>query len=254
MDIDRKLRLCGAWWHADDVDTAVDCLRDSLAAHGLEAALPEARLRAETEAAEVISDEDEALLRRHQLGIVAVHANLELARRGDERRFRSFGEPLQDESDEPAWILVTPAQHAEMLAFAGPPLAAEMPYDRARSVEELPSIVLQQPVPLSELHPTDAHRQANQAFRRGDFAEVIRLSPVAKRDGQHGLLAQLLHLEALQKLGRLDEARAELITLADEWLTASYTVWDTQWQKLAAFYTALALPTDERLAKLKARC
>jgi|GEM_PF-3261631 len=246
------VRLVEAWWHADDCDTAIETLRHGLGKHGLEAALPSELLRERTRSATVNNDEDEADLRRHQIGIVAVHANLELERRGDVRRFRSFGVALRDETDEPAWILVTPVEHTELLAIGGPPSALEIPYDDARSIDDLPQIVLQQPVRLEDLDDDRAQLLSNTAFRTGNYAEVVRLAPVAMSQGGHGLLAQLQYLDALRRLGRIEDARAAWIRIADAWLSATYTVWDTQWKKLAALHDELGL-SDARLGQVKSR-
>ncbi|MBX3247495.1 MAG: hypothetical protein KF901_09965 [Myxococcales bacterium] len=256
MRVDQP-RLVESWWHGTDAETAIECLRAALEEHGLADALPEEEIRASAETEWTgegpSSWRDEEQLRRHQLGIVAVHVNAELERRGDPRRFRSFGVPLRDEPTEPVWLLVTPEEHAELLAIGGPPCRIEAPYDQTRSVAELPPIVLQSQLDLDELDPSTAHRLAKAAFDDERFEDVLVLIPLAVQDGDHGLLAQLLRIDTLRALGRTDEARAAWNETADEWLEGQRRVWDTQWDRLAALHEDLGMGPDDRIERVRAR-
>ncbi|MEO6775306.1 MAG: hypothetical protein ABI467_20250, partial [Kofleriaceae bacterium] len=75
----------GGWWHAADTETAAEELAESVTGLGLEP-LPIERL---AEILAAIGDQfDEEELRRHQIGLAARHANIQLARLGRPERVR----------------------------------------------------------------------------------------------------------------------------------------------------------------------
>ncbi len=117
-----------------------------------------------------------------------------------------------------------------------------------------PSLQIGAPVELA-LPPHVAHRRARQAFDARRFDEVLALVPCAVRDGDHGLLAELLHIDTLRRMGRAEDARALFASTADEWLGGKRRqIWDTQWKKLAELGKALNLTmNDPRLARIAQR-
>ena len=247
-----------SWWHAGDIDTALDMLREALAVHDLGQALPEARIRADHDsamAAQPRAKEDlEALQRHHQIGVAAVAANELLARRGDSRRFRAFDRAIADESDEPAWLLVTPEEHAKLRAKTGALDPVDAIYDAARSVAELAAI--EWPfgeISAEKLAPHEARARADAALREQRYADALKLWPIAVRDGQHGILAELDWIETLRRAGDREAARARWRMTADSWLAGARPVWDTQWQRLEELYTKLALDEPERFARVRAK-
>ena len=247
-------RFIRSWWHGTDIESALECLSTALATHSLVEALPTELLQRLTAAAGIRTEEDEQAVRRHQIGITAVHANLELARRGDDRRLRSFGVELRDEEGEPAWFLVTPTEHATLLAIGGAPSELEAAYDTATDASQLPATLPPTaPAALEELGVARAQQLADAAFKRGNNAEVVRLAPIATQGGHHGLLAQLQTIHALWRLNRRDDARAMWATVAVEWLSNRVTVWDSQWKELVKLHTKLGLPEDEQVIEARAR-
>lgn len=236
------------WWHADDLESATEVLVDSLAKLGV-SGFPAERFAAWTEEAEPRYD-DEDDLRRHQAGFAAVHANERLARAGDPRRVRALGRVLEWESDEPAWLVLTPEEHAALVAIAGPPRALEQIYDGA---ERLDAVQPPQPVPLDpeELSPQEARARAEAAFREGHHQEALRFLRVFER-GESDLLGELLRLDILRCAGREDEARAVWGATVDRWLGGGVRVWETQWRRLVELHAKLGLPESERLVRARA--
>jgi hypothetical protein len=239
----RELAL--GWWHAADLDSALQTLNDRMGQLGL------TPLDAETFAARhaLISetiDEEEAQ-RRHQLGFAAVHANAQLS---DGRTFVCLGHELATESDEPTWALLSAEEHSRLAPLGSAPDDLEAGYSGARV---LPTAVARPEVHIERMAPHDAHLHANGAFRDGRYAEALEYLPRAALDGSHGLLAELMHIEALQRLDRHDEATALWGRTADDWLSDRRRVWDTQWKRLLELHGILGLPEgDPRLGRIRA--
>lgn len=236
------------WWHAGDIDSATETLVESLAELGV-SEFPAERFAAWSQAADPLFDDEEDM-RRHQMGFAAVVANEALARGGDPRRVRALGRVLEWESDEPAWLVLTPEEHAALVAIAGPPRALERIYD---GIEALDAVQPPQPAPVDveELLPGEARERAEAAFREGRYEEALRFLRVFARD-KVDLLGALLRLDILRCAGQEDEARAVWAATADLWLGGGIRVWDTQWRRLIELHAKLGLPEDERLGRAKA--
>ncbi len=235
--------LTDAWWHASDLECAHEIVEERLEALGVDLPRWSDFDERHDEVARRVEDEDQQ--RRHQLGFVAVHAN---ARMQDGRRFYCLGAALLREAGEPLWALLSEEEHRQLLALAGPPGALEAPYSGATSLPAEIRPVLD----LALMPPFVARRRADEAFARGDYLEALQLMPKAIDDGDHGVLAQLLRLETLRRLGRREEARALWSSVADEWLRGDRRAWDTQWRRLLELHRRLALPGDDaRLAEIK---
>jgi hypothetical protein len=242
--------LVAAWWHAGDVESACEALSFDLARHGLGPFPPEL-LETWNEELQARS-EDEDHVRRHQLGRAAVWANAELARRGDERRFRLFGREFEEERAEPPWLLVTPEEHASLIEGSGALARLDVVYDGVMAIADFPPVV-DHGIEIEELAPFEARRLANEAIRQGKLEEALRFLPLASEDGDHGVLAELDWIDVLRQLGRRDEARVMWIERAEQWLGGARMVWDTQWKRLAELHIKLKLPEDSRIADIRAR-
>lgn len=109
------------------------------------------------------------------------------------------------------------------------------------------------PEQLPEMRPHEANRLANEAFHAGDFERVLALMPVARADGDHGLLAELLHIDTLRRMGRTEPARELFWATADAWLAGERRqVWNTQWRRLAKLGTKLRVDSrDPRLTRIR---
>jgi len=241
--------LSDAWWHGADIETTLDVLRESLASHGLGDALPEARLRAD-HADELDVDED--VLREHQLAVTAVAANERLAERGDVRRFRCFDRTLAVEKGDPAWLLVTPEEHARLRAETGALHPRDAIYDAARTLADVPAID-RTPVSVETLAPWEARSRAAAALAEQRYSDALRLWPIAVRDGDHGLLAELDWIETLRRAGDREAAIARWQLTADRWLSGERAVWDTQWTRLLKLHSTLKLDDADRRARIEAR-
>lgn len=251
------------WWHADDLETSLELLREGLASHGLAGALPEAALQSDharlwedyeacPRVGRVPQDLVEALARRRQIAVVAVYANRELGVRGDERRFRCFGSGLVWERGEPPWLLVTESEHRELLRIGGPPARFEAPYDAVSSPEAIPARC-DFTLDASELAPFEARRFADEAMRDNRPADALAFFPRAVLDGDHGLLAELHWIDALRRLGRRDEAKTRWTLTAEDWLSGKRRVWDTQWFELDKLGKKLDLGESEIGARIRAK-
>jgi hypothetical protein len=117
----RELAL--GWWHAHDLESALETLGDRMAQLDLPPLDAEAFVERHTRIAEKVDDEEAQ--RRHQLGFAAVHANARLA---DGRRFVCLGPELASESDEPAWALLSPEEHRRLATQGSPIDALEAAY------------------------------------------------------------------------------------------------------------------------------
>jgi hypothetical protein len=236
------------WWHAGDIASATEVLVESLAKLGVPG-FPAERFAVWTEEAAPQFDDEEDM-RRHQAGFAAAYANEALARAGDPRRVRALGRVLEWESEEPAWLVLTPEEHAALVTIAGPPRALERIYD---GVEMLDAVRPPQPAPIApeELSPREARGHAEAAFREGHHEEALRFLRVFER-GEVDLLGELLRLDILRCAGREDEARAVWGATADRWLGGSIRVWDTQWRRLVELHAKLGLRESERLARANA--
>ncbi|NUP13328.1 MAG: hypothetical protein HOW73_45400 [Polyangiaceae bacterium] len=104
MKLLKARRFPGGWWHAGDVESAIDGLRASLEELGLEEDGVEEALAS---GSSDVGDEDEDELRRHQIGWVVRVTNAKLEARSDPRRLYAFDErTCGAETDEPAWMLL----------------------------------------------------------------------------------------------------------------------------------------------------
>ena len=244
--------LTSIFWHPDDLDTAAEALVESLGDHGLAQAFDDAAFRARAALVEA-AVQDEGQEREHQIGHAAVLANAALRASGDARRFRAFGARLRWESDEPAWLLVAPDEHARLRKYGGPLGGVERLYDGLESVDDLPRPARVEP-DVAAMAPHQAHLQAKAAFNAGRYAEVVALMPRATLDGDHGVLAELLHIDALRRLNKREEARSLWGRTADAWLAGERRVWDTQWRRLRELGRKLTLDeADPRLAEIDRR-
>jgi len=236
----RLRELVRAWWHGDDVETALGELRVALDEVGLDdVALPEALVRRRT--AE-LADADEEIARWHQIGIVAVTANTALRARGSERRVAALGRAARWETDEPAWVLVeSAAELARLRAEYGAPEGLEAAYDAAASPDEVPAD-FQAAV---DENPYLAVLKAQAAARAGRWAEALALAEVGLADGSHGIIAEVVRIEALVALDRLDDARAAWEASATAWLAGRRAAFDTQWAALARLHDRTGRPADE---------
>lgn len=244
------LIFVNAWWHGDDVDSAVQSLREALTRHDLGELFPEDLIAARTRLLSTEVSDDEEQVRRHQIGLTATHVNEQLRKRGDSRRFRALGKCLEWESDEPVWLRVTPEEHAALLAIAGPPSALEAVYDAAESIADLPDTLPDDPAPPSK---SEALSRARTAMAAQRYEEALAMAEIAAGGGSHGLLGDLIRIDALHHLGRRDDAHATWTRTADEWLSGIYRVWDTQWQTLVSLHGKLGMAECPQVAEARKR-
>jgi hypothetical protein len=239
-----------AWWHADDLDAVEEVLAASLATHGIEP-LPGAKLEAATEALEEKGiDEDD--IRRHQIGLAARHANRGLERAGRSERVRAFDEKNSGESDEPLWLWVSPEEHAALLPLLGSPEGLEAELDDPSRSD--PVAAARPPRgPAIPKMPYLALGLAQAELVAGRFETALAAALVGSRDHGHGMLAELIRIEALIGLGRREEAARVWGEIADGWLKGARQIWDTQWAKLAALHQQLGLPEGAVIDEVRAR-
>lgn len=109
------------------------------------------------------------------------------------------------------------------------------------------------PEETEALRPFEARRLADEAAAAQRLEDALALIPIAVRDGAHGLLAELLHIDVLRRLGRAAEARAQLWRTADAWLGGERDqVWNTQWRRLLELAKKLKLDlADPRLVRAR---
>lgn len=226
------MQLIDQWWHAGDLVGAYGIIADRAAELGVGVPAEAAFVERHRLVEQVTDDEEEQ--RRHQLGLLAVH----LYAAGV--HFHCYNAAAAWETGEPPWLHVDPAEHARLLALGDPPLLEAAYNDRG----ELPALA-RLPIDVSLMNPSEAHRRASTAFAAGDNAAALAYVEHAKQDGDHGLLAELLHIDILRRLNRRDEARARWTALAGDWLRGARRVWSSQWLKLAKLHGALKLPPDD---------
>jgi hypothetical protein len=233
--------LADQWWHAGDLDEAYAWAVRRLGEVGVAPPSEEAFVARHAFIAEHVEDEEEQ--RRHQLGFVAAHANARL----EGSRFHCLGMDLSWEAEEPPWVLLTDEEHRRVAGLSGPTPALEASYGAG----ELPSPGAAAPSELP-VSPTRARMKAQEAFAKGDYATALRYLPQAANDGDHGLLARLMHIDTLRRVQRHDDARTLWSQTAEEWLTGTRRVWDTQWRELLALHKVLKMPADDpRLARIR---
>ena len=121
-----------AWWHAFDIETAIYELQRSFSVLGLPPAdFPALLIRARTAEFE---DDEEEVVRRHQIGILACAANMVFLREAAPQRIVALGESARWELDEPAWVIVDNEETGlALLAQHGPAPQLEAAYGAARS-------------------------------------------------------------------------------------------------------------------------
>jgi hypothetical protein len=232
--------LATDWWHANDLEAAYEWAARRLGELCIDPPDRDAfEARHELVAAHV-RDEEEA--RRHQLGFVAVHANAGL---DDRQRFYCLGMSASWETGEPPWILATEPEYAALRELTGAPPALEADY--ATNVLPAPARY-----PLDVATP-DADLKSREAFDRGDYALTLAYLAHVSKSGDHGLLAQLLHIETLRRMNRRDDATALWLTTADEWMRGERRVWASQWKRLRELHGKLRVSDDDgRIAAIRA--
>lgn len=244
-------RFIGGWWHANDLESAAESLGHDLAALALPG-VPVASL----EAALAIPDEDDA--RRHQIGIAARHANAALARLGRSERVRAFregaawSEAEDDETDEPLWLIVDPAEHARLLIEIGPPDDLERDYDDPVAHPD----PLTRPArvgPRLPKHPAELELFAHEQIRAQNYPVAIEAIDRLFAAGQRGVLIELMWISTLRSAGRHDDAVAAWHATARSWLAGEQQVWRSQWVTLEKLHAALTLPADSQLALIRER-
>lgn len=240
------------WWHAADTATAAEELAEYVTALGLEP-LPIERL---AEVLAAIGDQfDEEELRRHQIGLAARHANIQLARLGRPERVRAFGE-LSDGEDEPDWFVVTPEEHAQLLTERGPPDDPERAYDEV-SGPATPWTALENAAPKLPRRIGDLFLFAKTQIREQRYdlavAALERLLASNYR-ASDVVLVELAHISALRMAGRHGEAVTAWTQIADRWLAGERDVWRSQWLSLEKLHRELRLPDeDPRVVAVRAR-
>lgn len=233
------------WWDADDLEAARDWASMQLPKLGIDAPSREEFAKRHSFVEQEVDDPEDQ--RRHQLGFVATWAN---ARLGGWRRFYCTGLSLSTSDDMPPWYLLTEEEYARIRDVTGDPPLLEAEYSGRDSA---PSEVVPM-IDIANIRPMDAHEKAKVAFAGARYEEVLRYMPKAVDDGSHGLLAQLMHVDALMKLNRTADARAVWSAIADEWISGKRIVWDTQWRRLLEQHRALGLPAeDPRIAIIESK-
>lgn len=242
--------LTKAWWHAHDVVEACIQMNESLADHHLAARFDPMAL--DQWMAPLFDVVDEEQLRRHQLGVLALEANRALEAQDCDDRFRCFHRTLAWEADEPPWLRVDPDEHATLITlFGGPrPGGIEAAYDGVMRIEDVSTEIGDDPAPLFPPHAVNA---AREALRERRFDEALAAAEIGVLDSSHGVLAELVKIDALLHLTRTEEARAAWKATAERWLRGERTVWDTQWAELARLHGALGLSDDDLSLRVKAQ-
>jgi hypothetical protein len=242
----------GGWWHAADTALAYEQLADYLGALELEP-LPLAELQMLiASVGDGALDEDE--LRRHQIGTAARHANQQLAQLGRPERVRAFGE-RDTGDDEPAWFVVTPDDHARLLAEHGPPGDPERAYDDADAPRPRPAFAAPSsrlPRRVGELFAFAEREIAAQRYAVAIAALERLLATGYAADDV--VLVELAHISALRSAGRHADAVAAWTSTADRWLAGERKVWRSQWVTLEKLHRKLRLPDgDPRLVAVRER-
>lgn len=235
------------WWHAASIEDAIESIELDLQAIGIATPVPRDALAS---AVDLLSSSglDEEDQRRHQIGIVARFANLELAGAHRLERVRPYG-AVEDPDDEPTWLVVTSAQHAEALLEYGAPQGIEAQYD---DPDRYPDPVVTAAPPSEPRIPRAlALGIAQQAMRDGDLVTALRAAEIAVAEtSDHSLLAELIRIEALYRLGRHDDAERAWTATATSWL-AGRRVWASQWRSLATLHSELGMPDDALIASVR---
>lgn len=242
--------LTTEWWHGDDPEQVIDAMNACLEKHELDVRVDEAHV-VECTKRLLETMEDEEQVRRHQIGLLALEANGALEALGSAARFRCFDPSLAWETDEPAWLLVEPAERALLAGiFGGPkPDGIEAAYDGVSRLEDAPHQAEDSdPAPLSTGHAVNA---ARDALREGRFNEALAAADIGVDDPSHGILAELVRINALMHMNRRDEAQAAWADTAERWLSGERAVWDTQWAELARLHGVLGLPDDDLGRRVK---
>jgi hypothetical protein len=238
--------LVDEWWHAGDVETAYEFAARRLA----ELRLNPPTAEEFTERHEFVQAhvEDEEQERRHQIGFVATQANAQLR---DGPRFHCLGPELAWENEEPPWVLLDDEEYARLLAIGGPPPSLESAYSgRTAAPRELGP----RGPDLSLIAPHTAELKANEALSKGRPEEALLYLAKASEEGDSGLLVRLQRIDVLRMVHRQEEARALWSQTADEWLSGTRRVWDTQWRTLLKLHGRLRLAEDDpRVGQIRAR-
>lgn len=244
-----KRPLTIEWWHGDDTEQVIDSMNVCLESHGLDVRVDQAHV---TECTKRLleSTDDEEQIRRHQIGLLAIEANGALEAIGATARFRCFDPALAWETDEPAWFLVEPDERTILAGiFGGPkPDGIEAAYDGVSRLEDVASHVEDDPAPLTAAHAVNA---ARDALREGRLNEALAAAEIGVDDPSHGILAELVRIDALMRMQRRDEAHAAWAETAERWLSGERAVWDTQWAELVRLHAVLGLPEDELARRVK---
>lgn len=235
------------WWHAGSIEDASESIERDLQAIGITAPVPREALASAFDRLSRAGLEEEDQ-RRHQIGIVARFANRELAGAHRVERVRPYG-AVEDPDDEPRWLVVTPAQHAEALLEYGVPQGIEAEYD---DLERYPDPVATAAPPSEPRIPRAlALGIAQQAMRDGDLVTALRAAEIAMAEtSDHSLLAELLRIDVLRRLGRRGEAEQAWTATATSWL-AGRRVWGSQWLSLAKLHLELGMPEDALIASVR---
>lgn len=235
------------WWHAASIEDAIESIARDLQAIGIAALVPRDALASAVHhlSAAGLDEEDQ---RRHQIGLLARFANHELAGAHRLERVRSYG-AVEDPDDEPRWLVVTPAQHADALLLYGAPQGIEAEYDDPDRYPD--PVATAEPPSEPRIQRALAVGIAQQALREGDPATALRAAEIAMAEPtDHSLLAELIRIDALRRLGRRDDAQHAWTATATSWL-AGRRVWASQWHSLAKLHRELGMPEDALIASVR---
>jgi hypothetical protein len=246
------------WWHATDLDEAIDLLSDGFAKVRAGPELPDIEIGQATRALEG-RGVGEADIRRHQIGIAAHRANELLEKKGIAPRLRAFAARDLDR-DEPVWLLVTEDERAALVGALGEPTGIEAQYDRAPSdpARDLAAILASAPAERSSARPIPKNPALAVAFAQtelaeGRFGSALAAAELGVADRSHGILAELVRIQALRSLGRRDDAVKAWTATAESWLAGERKVWNTQWASLAKLHAKMKLPDGAVIAEIRKR-
>jgi len=246
----KKLRpFIGGWWHAGDLASAAEQLHEALRAVGISADLAEALAAINAS----VEDEDEA--RRHQIGVAARFANAQLATLGHVDRVRAFGESADFESDEPVWLIVTPAEHAELLSQLGPSEDIERTYDEPGG-DPAPPITPKPKAPRLPKNPAELWLFAKNQIDKRNYPLALEAIDrlLSQNYGQDDVvLVELERISTLRSLNRHAEAISAWNVTADAWLAGARNVWRSQWVSLEKLHKQLKLLEGPQLAAIHER-